>query len=81
MQRIFSVTILSCDMMKSPSKSGSFSPGFTNGLYLYFRVEAPRYRRVSPVSGDPQRLIITKEVTGNIPIFNVTNYNYSNYCC
>ena len=30
------------------------------------RLEAPRYRRVSPANGEPQRLIITKEVGGNI---------------
>lgn len=35
-------------------------------FYLSCSVEAPRYRRVSPVSGEPQRLIITKEVSGNI---------------
>lgn len=33
-------------------------------MYLCCRLEAPRYRRVSPVSGEPQRLIITKEVGG-----------------
>lgn len=27
------------------------------------RMEAPRYQRVSPVNGDPQRLIITEEVS------------------
>lgn len=35
-------------------------------LYFYCRLEAPRYRRVSPANGEPQRLIITKEVCGNI---------------
>lgn len=32
-------------------------------LCFYCRLEAPRYKRVSPVSGEPQRLIITKEVS------------------
>ena len=38
-------------------------------MYLCFRLEAPHYRRVSPVSGRPQKLIITKEVGGTIHNF------------
>ncbi|KAG7237189.1 hypothetical protein INR49_032687 [Caranx melampygus] len=36
-------------------------------MYLCCRLEAPRYRRVSPVSGEPQRLIITKETAAVRP--------------
>lgn len=31
--------------------------------FFSFRLEAPRYRRVSPASAKPQRLVITKEVS------------------
>lgn len=44
-------------------------------LYLLCRLEAPRYKRVSPVSGEPQRLIITKEVSCFI-IFNGRQINH-----
>lgn len=30
------------------------------------RLEAPRYRRVGPVGGQPQRMVITKEVSGHV---------------
>ncbi|XP_028276095.1 phenylalanine--tRNA ligase beta subunit isoform X2 [Parambassis ranga] len=42
--------------------------GVVRGLQVFKnKVEAPRYRRVSPVSGDPQRLIITKETAAVRP--------------
>lgn len=37
------------------------------------RLEAPRYRRVSPVSGGPQRLIITPEVWGIVIVADINN--------
>lgn len=42
-------------------------------LYFCCRLEAPRYRRVSPANGEPQRLIITKEVGANIHSLLQTN--------
>lgn len=47
------------------------------------RLEAPRYRRVSPVSGGPQRLIITPEVWGIVivaDINNILNWNVVTWC-
>ncbi|XP_061639197.1 phenylalanine--tRNA ligase beta subunit isoform X3 [Phyllopteryx taeniolatus] len=36
--------------------------GLVRGLQVFKnKLEAPRYRRVSPISGDPQKLVITKE--------------------
>uniref|UniRef100_A0A8D3BGE1 Phenylalanine--tRNA ligase beta subunit n=1 Tax=Scophthalmus maximus TaxID=52904 RepID=A0A8D3BGE1_SCOMX len=42
--------------------------GLVRGLQVFKnKVEAPRYRRVSPVSGAPQKLIITKETAAVRP--------------
>ncbi|XP_069545558.1 phenylalanine--tRNA ligase beta subunit [Brachyistius frenatus] len=42
--------------------------GLVRGLQVFKnKLEAPRYRRVRPVSGDPQRLIITKETAAVRP--------------
>ncbi|KAM9733543.1 phenylalanine--tRNA ligase beta subunit isoform 1-T1 [Menidia menidia] len=42
--------------------------GLVRGLQVFKnQVEAPRYRRVSPVSGEPQRLIVTKETAAVRP--------------
>ncbi|KAL7825414.1 hypothetical protein AOLI_G00326210 [Acnodon oligacanthus] len=42
--------------------------GLVRGLQVFKeRMEAPRYRRVSPVNGDPQRLIITEDTAGVRP--------------
>uniref|UniRef100_A0A3B4ZCQ0 Phenylalanine--tRNA ligase beta subunit n=1 Tax=Seriola lalandi dorsalis TaxID=1841481 RepID=A0A3B4ZCQ0_SERLL len=42
--------------------------GLVRGLQVFKnRLEAPRYRRVSPVSGEPQKLIITKETAAVRP--------------
>uniref|UniRef100_A0A3Q1GKW4 Phenylalanine--tRNA ligase beta subunit n=1 Tax=Acanthochromis polyacanthus TaxID=80966 RepID=A0A3Q1GKW4_9TELE len=42
--------------------------GLVRGLQVFKnKLEAPRYRRVSPVSGDPQKLIITKETAAVRP--------------
>ncbi|KAM6932541.1 phenylalanine--tRNA ligase beta subunit isoform 2-T2 [Lycodopsis pacificus] len=42
--------------------------GLVRGLQVFKnKLEAPRYRRVSPVSGEPQRLIITKETAAVRP--------------
>uniref|UniRef100_A0A4W5RKV9 Phenylalanine--tRNA ligase beta subunit n=1 Tax=Hucho hucho TaxID=62062 RepID=A0A4W5RKV9_9TELE len=40
--------------------------GLVRGLQV-FKMEAPRYRRVSPVSSEPQRLVITEETTAVRP--------------
>uniref|UniRef100_A0A8C7H6L5 Phenylalanine--tRNA ligase beta subunit n=1 Tax=Oncorhynchus kisutch TaxID=8019 RepID=A0A8C7H6L5_ONCKI len=40
--------------------------GLVRGLQV-FKMEAPRYRRVSPASSEPQRLVITKETTAVRP--------------
>lgn len=48
-------------------------------LCFYRRLEAPRYKRVSPVSGEPQRLIITKEASCVI-VFNVRQMDDSIGC-
>lgn len=31
-------------------------------------MEAPRYRRVGPAGGQPQRLVITKDVSGYVAL-------------
>ncbi|XP_031716568.1 phenylalanine--tRNA ligase beta subunit isoform X2 [Anarrhichthys ocellatus] len=42
--------------------------GLVRGLQVFKnKLEAPRYRRVSPVSGEPQKLIITKETAAVRP--------------
>lgn len=41
-----------------------FSLAAVTERFFCFRLEAPRYRRVSPASAPPQRLVITKEVSG-----------------
>ncbi|KAM3616623.1 uncharacterized protein V6R79_021006 [Siganus canaliculatus] len=42
--------------------------GLVRGLQVFKnKMEAPRYKRVSPVSGEPQRLIITKETAAVRP--------------
>ncbi|XP_075892961.1 phenylalanine--tRNA ligase beta subunit [Nelusetta ayraudi] len=42
--------------------------GLVRGLQVFKnKLEAPRYKRVSPVSGEPQRLIITKETAAVRP--------------
>uniref|UniRef100_UPI003AABA913 phenylalanine--tRNA ligase beta subunit n=1 Tax=Centroberyx gerrardi TaxID=166262 RepID=UPI003AABA913 len=42
--------------------------GLVRGLQVFKnKMEAPRYRRVSPASGEPQRLIITKETAAVRP--------------
>ncbi|KAF3693106.1 Phenylalanine--tRNA ligase beta subunit [Channa argus] len=42
--------------------------GLVRGLQVFKdKLEAPRYRRISPVSGDPQKLIITKETAAVRP--------------
>uniref|UniRef100_A0A673WNJ1 phenylalanine--tRNA ligase n=1 Tax=Salmo trutta TaxID=8032 RepID=A0A673WNJ1_SALTR len=40
--------------------------GLVRGLQV-FKMEAPRYRRVSPASSEPQRLVITEETTAVRP--------------
>uniref|UniRef100_A0A673Z6C8 Phenylalanine--tRNA ligase beta subunit n=1 Tax=Salmo trutta TaxID=8032 RepID=A0A673Z6C8_SALTR len=40
--------------------------GLVRGLQV-FKMEAPRYRRVSPASGEPQRLVITEETAAVRP--------------
>uniref|UniRef100_A0AAQ5ZSE7 Phenylalanine--tRNA ligase beta subunit n=1 Tax=Amphiprion ocellaris TaxID=80972 RepID=A0AAQ5ZSE7_AMPOC len=42
--------------------------GLVRGLQVFKnKLEAPRYRRISPVNGDPQKLIITKETAAVRP--------------
>uniref|UniRef100_A0AAQ4QE41 Phenylalanine--tRNA ligase beta subunit n=1 Tax=Gasterosteus aculeatus aculeatus TaxID=481459 RepID=A0AAQ4QE41_GASAC len=42
--------------------------GLVRGLQVFMnKMEAPRYRRVRPVSGEPQRLVITKETAAVRP--------------
>ncbi|XP_067102292.1 phenylalanine--tRNA ligase beta subunit [Osmerus mordax] len=42
--------------------------GLVRGLQVFMkRIEAPRYRRVSPASGEPQRLLITEETAAVRP--------------
>ncbi|XP_029302793.1 phenylalanine--tRNA ligase beta subunit [Cottoperca gobio] len=42
--------------------------GLVRGLQVFKnKLEAPRYRRVSPISGEPQKLIITKETAAVRP--------------